>query len=1054
MIRLQLLGSVELTNGDGAQAHSVLAQPKRVALLAYLAIARPRGFHRRDKLLALFWPDSDEAHARNALRQAIHFLRKALGAELVLSRGEGEIGLDRDVVWVDVIELERLVEEGSATPALELYRGGLMESFHVPGAADFDEWLADERRRLKHLAWQLAISASEIAAGQGRLEDAVPLARRAVAIRPLNEVSGRVLMALLSDAGDRAGALNVYARLENGLREEYDTDPELETVELVERIRQGDGEPALYVPEAGEVPSSTEPADARGAVAKGPWSPTRLGWAVGAVALVATYVVLVDGGPEDPRSEASRVASGWPTHVLWVDDLPRDSREVIAHLRDQGVLVTSVADARAALRVFDPLRHEVVVSDVGRQEGDAFDPRAGLELLEGLRAVSADARVVFYTSPRGVASAAEAALAGGAVGVSTEPDELLELLRSLAVARRGRVIMADFEASPGDEETARAFGRAMRVDLERSAHMLVVPRAHVNRALVRMEHPADTTVSADLAGEIARRDGYAAVVAGAVSRVAGGWVLTARATLPDGTPLFSARESVTDVIGMLPAIDRVSRRIREGLGESAATLRNRAPLPEVTTRSYPALLAYAAGMARMDVSDYGSAQEHFERAVAFDSTFAAAWAHLAVSHRNRSEWPQAIRALQRARTQRHRLTLWEQLRLDYQHAEVASGDMQAARAASDALLGLRPDRRDLWLQQRVLIAYHEGDWVEGEARAAELRDLLGGLPATSWWNLVALQLLNGHDAAADSSLDRWQRDLGWASTVMGARFRVAFQRQDWVRAVSILDEVGERNPDDRHGLDYWRALVALGAGQLQESDRRFDEWLAEETDVGQYRGAIEGSMWRALADIEVRRDTVPARGRLEEARPLLGGATAPAKIMFAWVAAAVGLPVDARWALEVYEATSSDFDLDRRPREYWAALGATQLAEGSLDEALRTLRRGREVDMGRAFECQFCPAMMLGRVHDVRDEPELAIPRYEEFVNARWVFGPDREQDAAFLVPVRERLAELYEERGEGERAAGQYREILRQWADADPQLQPRLDAAREGLARTSGDTR
>ncbi len=714
------------------------------------------------------------------------------------------------------------------------------------------------------------------------------------------------------------------------------------------------------------------------------------------------------------------------------------------------MLVTSVPDTRAALRVFDPLRHEVVVIDVGRQEGDASNPRAALDLLEGLRALSADAHVIFYTSPRGVAAAAAAAVAGGAAGVTTEPAELLELLRSLAVARRGRVIMADFEASPGDEGTARAFGRALRVDLERSTHMLVVPRAHVNRALARMEHPSDTAVSADLAGEIARRDGYAAVVAGAVSRVAGGWVLTARASLPDGSPLFSTRESVTDAVDMLPAIDRISRRVREGLGESAATLRDRAPLPEVTTRSYTALLAYAAGMARMDVSDYGSAQEHFERAVAIDSTFAAAWAHLAVSHRNRSEWPQAIRALERARAQRHRLTLWEQLRLDVLYAEVVSGDMRGARAASDALLELRPDQRDVWLQQQILIAYHEGEWVEGEAKAAELRDLLGGLPATSWWNLVALQLLNGHDAAVDSSLDRWQADLGSASQVMGARFRVACQRQDWGRAVALLNWHQERDPDLRHGLDYWRALVALSAGRLGESDLRFDEWLAEETDLGRYRGAIEGGMWRALADIEVRRDTSRARGRLEEARSRLAEATAPAKIMFAWVAAAVGLPVDARWALKVYETTSDDFDLERRPREYWAALGATQLAEGSLEDAPRTLRRGREVDMGRAFECTFCPGMMLGRVHDARGEPELAIPLYEEFVNARWVFGPDREQDAAFLVPVRERLAELYQARGERERAAEQYRAILRQWADADPELKPRLEAAREGLMRTA----
>lgn len=56
MTRLQLWGAVDLTRDDGTVAASVLAQSKRLALLSYLALARPRGLHRRDKLLALFWP--------------------------------------------------------------------------------------------------------------------------------------------------------------------------------------------------------------------------------------------------------------------------------------------------------------------------------------------------------------------------------------------------------------------------------------------------------------------------------------------------------------------------------------------------------------------------------------------------------------------------------------------------------------------------------------------------------------------------------------------------------------------------------------------------------------------------------------------------------------------------------------------------------------------------------------------------------------------------------------------------------------------------------------
>ena len=64
-IRLTTFGTVELVGPDGRVAHSVLSQPRRTALLVYLAAARPRGLQRRDSLLAMFWAESSERAARD-----------------------------------------------------------------------------------------------------------------------------------------------------------------------------------------------------------------------------------------------------------------------------------------------------------------------------------------------------------------------------------------------------------------------------------------------------------------------------------------------------------------------------------------------------------------------------------------------------------------------------------------------------------------------------------------------------------------------------------------------------------------------------------------------------------------------------------------------------------------------------------------------------------------------------------------------------------------------------------------------------------------------------
>ena len=135
MIELRLLGRLSLTGADGRDVRALLGQPRRLALLAYLAAASPPGFHRRDNLLALFWPELDQEHARAALRQALHVVRDALGADAVTSRGDEEIGLDFAEVSCDVPGFERAHGNGQLEEALDLYRGALLEGFFIFGRA-------------------------------------------------------------------------------------------------------------------------------------------------------------------------------------------------------------------------------------------------------------------------------------------------------------------------------------------------------------------------------------------------------------------------------------------------------------------------------------------------------------------------------------------------------------------------------------------------------------------------------------------------------------------------------------------------------------------------------------------------------------------------------------------------------------------------------------------------------------------------------------------------------------------------------------------------------
>ena len=136
MIHFRTLGAVDLRDEHGGELRLALAQPKRLALLAYLAIATPAGFHRRDTMLSLFWPEMDQERARRALRQAVHFLRSTLGSHVVQTRGGEDIGLASDALWCDVRAFDDALARGALAEALELYRGDLLEGFFISGCLE------------------------------------------------------------------------------------------------------------------------------------------------------------------------------------------------------------------------------------------------------------------------------------------------------------------------------------------------------------------------------------------------------------------------------------------------------------------------------------------------------------------------------------------------------------------------------------------------------------------------------------------------------------------------------------------------------------------------------------------------------------------------------------------------------------------------------------------------------------------------------------------------------------------------------------------------------
>ncbi len=242
MIQLRTLGTIDLRK-DGVEVRSITAQPKRLALLVYLAAARPRGFQSRDTLLGLFWPESDEAKARNALRQALHYLRRSLGEDAIVGRGDREVAVDAERVRCDAVDFDRAIEDERWEDALMLYGGDFLPGLFVEDAPEAERWLDEERVRRRREAAAAAWALADRDTGREQWPAATAWARRAHALDPHDEASLRKLMTLLSWSGERAVALEVFAEFERRLKLEFELEPARETVVLADTIRNADAPP-------------------------------------------------------------------------------------------------------------------------------------------------------------------------------------------------------------------------------------------------------------------------------------------------------------------------------------------------------------------------------------------------------------------------------------------------------------------------------------------------------------------------------------------------------------------------------------------------------------------------------------------------------------------------------------------------------------------------------------------------------------------------------------------------------------------------------------------
>lgn len=632
------------------------------------------------------------------------------------------------------------------------------------------------------------------------------------------------------------------------------------------------------------------------------------------------------------------------------------------------------------------------------------------------------------------------------------------LLAKGVLQEQERVILSQLDNRTGDPGLGEAVTALLRIDLAQSPTVLLLEPAQMAPILARMELPAGTALTFDVAREAAEREGVKAVVAGELLPLGEGFVLSARVVaVGSGDVLVAARRTASRITDVPDAVDRLSAELRERIGESLRTIQGDRPLEQVTTGSIDALRRYAQAELASDEGDVARAISLLEAALADDSTFAMAHRKLGVLLTNYNQQPERARqAFTAAFGRRTDLTDRERYLAEAAYHTYVEHDLATANDAYESLLERYPT--DPVALNNLAVNYQGLGRLE-DALALSLRSIeLRVAPAVTYANAIELQVQLGSSDSAEATLRRFADAFPENSDVLRHRVALAGAGLDYRRAQKLALELRDAVRGDP--IRETRALLLLAnitvaRGQLQQGVAL----LTQVYDVQERFGFVVVPQPRAMWEAEVAAtaalvfsgDREAAVEALERVEATVAWDSLPAEhrgyLSRASLYAQAGMPETARRLVGEYRATVADDVQDRGASrmELHGTLGTIALAEGRFADAIEEFRAGREA----LPECVLCQLYDIAAAYDRAEKADSAVAAYERYLATPALFRGS--PDNLNLWRVLLRLGELLEAQGEAARAARYYDRFIELWSDADDSVQPRVEAARARLQRLSG---
>jgi tetratricopeptide (TPR) repeat protein len=634
------------------------------------------------------------------------------------------------------------------------------------------------------------------------------------------------------------------------------------------------------------------------------------------------------------------------------------------------------------------------------------------------------------------------------------------LMAKGVLEERDLIVLADFEDHTSDS-LARALTELVRVDLEQSPAVKVANDEYVSQVLERMEKDPGTLLTSDLAREVAIREGLKAVVTGEVHRVGSSYVLSLGLVAAEtGETLASLRETASDLDATIPAIERMTRNLRERIGESLKTVRASPPLRRVRTASLEALRLFTEAGQALSRSEYELALDRLNEAIEMDTLFAAAYRNRASAvHGLQMQRAQRISDATRAYELRHRLPPGERYWVEAGFHMNVTGDIEKVVSAYRALLELEPDNTGR-LGNLAWTYFLLRDYARAEEMYRRQFEL-DSLAFDSWGSLARSLFNQGKFDDAWETLRQYEQRHPEHQRIPLYRARFASAQGDYDAAEAYLRHYGELQRESlirRQAVNQHLGKLAKVQGRLAEAEELFRRAMALSEEADQTMRYFEAGFQLASLRLWFLGDTTRALETVAEVLERypfdsLEPADRPYPMLSFYAFA--GAPERARELLAEWGTVLPPDRFGNWWERYrHSARGAVALVEGKAEEAMAEFRWWQE-----RTGCPVCAFPLLGRAHELAGQPDSALAMYERYLITPWdrrtLSGdlPDHGRDPYWLPVVYERLGDLYEQRGDTAKAILYYGKLVDLWKDADPELQPRVEAARRAIEALSPDT-